>query len=1039
MYLKRFLSLSVILLLTLVCLEQNPFGQTDTTSNPNQLDFRLDIEPIFSRRCLHCHGPSQAAGGLRLDHGKLVLKGDKKGLVIIPGDSSASRLIHAISGTSGILMPLQGEPLTTDEINQIRTWIDQGAPYEVTTNQELVKSNGGHWAFQKIGNPTIPAITDSNWVKNPIDAFVLKNLENKGLKPSPKASRATLMRRLYLDLLGLPPSPFELQAFMNDSVPDAYERLVRRLLSSPHYGERWGRHWLDLARYADSDGFEKDGIRPHAWRYREWVIKAINQDLPYNQFVIEQLAGDLLPDAGIEQKVATGFHRNTLTNREGGVDKEQFRIEQVVDRTNTTGSVFLGLTLGCAQCHDHKYDPITQKEYFELFSFQNEAIEKGVPANLGTELAAYQRTKQDWDLIQAKLLQKMDTEKKPLEETLATKLDKWEAQNPYPLLNKWKVLDPISFTASKEGDEGPVELSKQVDGSLLASEKTITEHTNYTVNVKSFLTPITAFRLEVLTDPSLPELGPGRGNEGKFILTEVTIETPSLKEGDKPLKLEIQTALALQEEDEYEVYRTIDGEETTGWSLGGHRGPNHNRQVVFILKETTGSYEGMDFTFKLEQRAGDYTTLGRFRLSATTAPKQIMQSLVPLDIEHILAVTPSERSLDQTNLLLDYYVKQQPRIRELLATIEGHHKAKPQQPNTLAQTISQSPNPPKTYLHVRGDFLRKGQEVKPATPSILPPLRSRKDHPDRLDLARWIVDPSNPLTRRVMVNRVWEKLFGRGLVASSDDFGTRGELPSHPELLDWLSQEFYRLGWRQKNLIELIVLSNSYQQTSVTRTDLQALDPDNIWIARQNRFRVEAEITRDLFLSVGNLLNSRIGGRSIRPPLPEDVAKLGYSSGIPWDESIGNDIYRRGLYIHFQRTVPFPMLMAFDSPDSNTSCLRRTRSNTPLQALTLLNDSLFVECARSFARSIASKNTSNQESQIIYAFRKALAREPDQIELNIMKNLLLDQKQLFLAESGITASLVGENFPNNLSYEDSASWFVLARTILNLDEFLTRE
>ena len=1021
--------------------QDNP-GGIGGAPGPGKPDFKRDIQPIFSRHCWHCHSSVKASGDLRLDSSEPALDGGNSGPVIIPGDSSASRLIHLVEGTGGMLMPFQGEPLSADQISQLRAWIDQGAPWpsdEMDTSSEQPPRESSHWSFQDISSPSEPLTSDRDRVRNPIDSFVLKTLESKGLQPSHRASRATLIRRLHLDLLGLPPSAAEVEAFVSDPLPYSYERLVRRLLASPHFGERWARHWLDLARYADSDGFEKDRIRPHAWRYREWVIQAYNQDLPYDRFVIEQLAGDLLPDAGIEQQVATGFHRNTLTNREGGVDKEQFRIEQVVDRTNTTASVFLGLTMACAQCHDHKYDPLTQEEYYELLSFQNEAVQKDIPAALDTEVAAYRRARRDWDSRQSKLLEKMEADRKPLEEELAPKLAEWEAQNPYPLLGQWQVLELVNISTSKERDlPEKVQLTREADGSLLASGIN-PEHNTYTVDVKSSLQAITAFRIEVLTDPTLPESGPGRASGGEFALSEVVIEASSGQEGDEPRKLEMQAAVALQEKDDYEVSLAIDDGEETGWSLGGLEGPNHNRQVVLVLKEDFGSVQGTTFTFTLHQRLGGQRTLGRFRLSATAAPRQFTQSLVPLDIETILAVEAEDRSPEQTASLLDYYIRQQPRMREWKATLEGQFKAQPQPPPTLAQTIAQNPEPPETHVHVRGDFLRKGRPVKPGTPSVLPPLHPRGDRPDRLDLARWIVDPSNPLTARVEVNRIWEKLFGTGLVATSDDFGTRGDQPSHPELLDWLATEFVKLGWSRKDLIKLIVMSSTYQQSSRIQPEHLESDPSNVWLARQSRFRVESEVTRDLFLAVGGLLESRIGGRSIRPPLPDDLAKLGYSSGVPWPESPDHDKYRRGLYIHFQRTVPYPMLMTFDSPDSNTTCLRRTRSNTPLQALTLLNNGVFVECARSFARQITSRVKSSDENRIRYAFLRALAREPEQIELSLLRDLLGDQQEFLAANEGSAATIAGQGFPDDLSQEEAAAWFTVARTILNLDEFVTRE
>ena len=1002
------------------------------------LDFKRDIEPIFSQRCHHCHGPGQAAGGLRLDLRESALKGGASGPAIVPGDSSASRLIHMVSGTGGMIMPLQGDPLSADLIDRLRAWIDEGASWPAENagaEADLQAEANGHWSFREISDPEVPKTINPDWVRNPIDSFVLEVLEERGHQPSPRASRETLVRRLHLDLLGLPPTPAEVEAFVNDPLPNAYERLVRQLLASPHYGERWARHWLDLARYADSDGFEKDGVRPHAWRYREWVIEAINRDLPYDRFVIEQMAGDLLPDAGIEQRVATGFHRNTLTNREGGVDKEQFRIEQIVDRTNTTASVFLGLTMACAQCHDHKYDPLSQQEYFELFAFLNEAEEKNIPATLEPEMAAYWRAKREWDLRQEMLIGKMEADRTPLAEELAPKLADWEARNPYPLLDQWQVLDPVSFTTT---DSKEAELVKQEDGSLLARGAN-PAHNNYKVEVKSSLAGITAFRIEVLKDPTLPNSGPGRAAKGEFALSEVVIEASTGEEGKEPQELEIDSAVALQELDGFEVSRAVDGEEVTGWSPGGLDGPNHNRQIVVILKEDAGSSSGTSYHFKLEQRLGDHRTMGRFRLSATTAPREVLQSLVPIDVERVLAVAPGDRSDEQTALLLDYAVDQQPRMREWHAALEGHHKAMPQVPETLAQTIAQNPEPPKTHIHVRGDFLRKGRQVMPGTPGVLPPMRWRGERPDRLDLARWIVDPSHPLTGRVEVNRIWEKLFGRGLVATSDDFGTRGEKPSHPELLDWLCREFVNLGWSRKDLIETIVLSSTYQQSSQVDPELLKTDPNNVWLSRQSRFRVESEVTRDLFLAVGGLLERRVGGRSIRPPLPEDVAKVGYSSGVKWPESQGTDKFRRGLYIHFQRTVPYPMLMTFDSPDSNTACIRRTRSNTPLQALTLLNDHVFVDCARSFARKITSEVKSTDEDRLRYAFRRALAREPDPVEMSVLAKLLDDQEQVFASGEGSAAKVAGPGFPGELSQEQAAAWTTVARTILNLDEFVTRE
>ena len=596
-YRRRYSSL---VLLSLALLAAPCLGQDQPAE---ALDFKRDIEPIFSQRCHHCHGPGQAAGGLRLDLREAALKGGASGPAIVPGDSSGSRLIDMVTGTGGMIMPLQGEPLNADLIDRLRAWIDEGAQWpEENANADagLQAGANGHWSFQEISDSEVPKTGNPDWVRSPIDSFVLETLEKRDFQPSPRASRETLVRRLHLDLLGLPPTPAEVEAFVSDPLPNAYERLVRQLLASPHFGERWARHWLDLARYADSDGFEKDHPRPHAWRYREWVIQAVNRDLPYDRFVIEQMAGDLLPDAGTEQRVATGFHRNTLTNTEGGVDKEQFRVEQIVDRTNTTASVFLGLTMACAQCHDHKYDPLSQQEYYEFFGFLNEAEEKNIPAALEPEMAAYRRAKQEWDLRQEMLVGKMEAERKPLEEELAPKLAAWEARNPYPLLGQWQVLDPVSFTAT---DSKETELVEQDDGSLLARGDS-PAHNNYKVEARSSLAGITAFRIEVLKDPTLPNSGPGRAAQGEFALSEVVIEASTGEAGKEPQKLEIDSAVALQELDGFEVSRAVDGEERTGWSPGGLEGPNHNRQIVVILKEDTGSSSRRHLQFQVGTAPG---------------------------------------------------------------------------------------------------------------------------------------------------------------------------------------------------------------------------------------------------------------------------------------------------------------------------------------------------------------------------------------------------------------------------------------------------
>ncbi|MEW6158022.1 MAG: DUF1549 and DUF1553 domain-containing protein, partial [Verrucomicrobiota bacterium] len=646
------------------------------------------------------------------------------------------------------------------------------------------------------------------------------------------------------DLTGLPPTLEAIEAFVDDRRPDAYEKHVDQLLNSPHYGEHWGRHWLDLARYADSDGYEKDGIRPYAYVYRDWVIQALNRDLPFDQFSIEQLAGDLLPNPTLEQKVATGFHRNTLRNFEGGVDQEEFRCKAVVDRVSTTGTVWLGLTVGCAECHTHKYDPITQREFYQLFAFFNNASDHDLPIIPPPEQEKFEREKKVWD-------EKM---------------------------------------------------------ALLQAE------------------------IESYTKGQLP------GNQAQWEA--------------KP------------------------------------------------------------------------------------------SGQIPANIRAILEKPPTARGSKETEELQQFFrEKVDAGYRELSAKLKSLSKEQPKPGGYQAQTLVENSTPRKTFIHVRGDFLRKGDEVSPATLSILHPLEPRRPNAaDRLDLAQWLFALENPLTARVTVNRVWGHLFGRALVPTINDFGTRGETPTHPELLDWLASEFPRLGWSQKALIKLIVTSAAYRQSSQYRPELEHRDPSNLLLARQNRFRVQAENVRDTFLAASGLLNRTIGGPGVRPPLPADIAALGYANSVKWKESDGGDRFRRGLYIFFQRTVPYPMLVTFDAPDSNVSCTRRERSNTPLQALTLLNDPVFFECAQAFgARVAASNDCLEEKAKLQRAFTLALGRPPTRPELHRLEQLYDRQFRLLKKHPENAAKIAGRSDLTSERLIEMAAHVTIARTLLNLDEFVTRE
>lgn len=994
------------------------------------VEFGTDVEPILRQNCLPCHGPNLQSGGLRVDDlDSLLTGGDSGQPAVVRFDSEASRLMHLVLGHEpGKQMPPGGK-LSDEAIATLKAWIDQGAPMttaETPTRHDL-------WSLQPVRATEPPAVVDAAWGRNPIDRFVLARLEAEGLAPSPEADRATLIRRLSLDLLGLPPTPAAIDAFVADPVPDAYERLVDRLLASPHFGERWARHWLDLARYADSDGYEKDGVRPYAWRWRDWVIDAINRDLPFDRFTLEQLAGDLLPDAGLDQRVATGFHRNTLTNREGGVDPEEYRVAQVVDRTNTTGTVWLGLTVQCAQCHTHKYDPITQREYFQLYAFFNDADELDVKAPAAAELAEYEAAKAAFDRAHAELAARLAADSAAYErDELPARQAAWEA-DPAAWEPVWRV--PPAATAEAAG---PTVLAPEADGSWFAGQLT-SDKDVYEVIAPSPPARVTGVRLEVLTDERLPSRGPGRAGNGNFVVNE--LELALLPPDGEPQPLPLATARADFSQDGYPVAEAVDGKPDTGWAVVPRTGQAH--WATFGLAEPLDVPPGAKLRVRLHQQYGGAHVLGRFRLTFTDHSGPLDAPPLTADERAALETAPAERTPEQQALVAAAYRQRDPVLVDRDRQLAAHLAEAPAEPPTMAQALAQSAQPRDTTVLIRGDFLRPGAPVQPNVPAVLPPIKPRGDRADRLDLARWLVDANHPLTSRVEVNRVWQALFGRGLVRTPDDFGTRGEAPTHPELLDWLAAQFRgELGWSRKQLIRLIVTSATYRQSSDQRPELLARDADNRLLARQNRFRLSAEVVRDVYLAAGGLLTPTVGGPSVRPPLPAGVRELGYANSIPWPESQGADRYRRGLYIHFQRTVPYPMLMTFDAPDSNTTCTRRERSNTPLQALTTLNDPVFLECAQALGKRLAAVEGDPLE-RIGWGFALTVGRAPSADEAARVRELHAAMVAACADSAQRAAQVAGEPVPETdgpatAEAADAAAWVAVARVLLNLDECLTR-
>ncbi len=1001
------------------------------------VDFARRVEPLLTKRCVACHGPKKQRGGLRLDSRDAALAGGDNGVVIVPGKSAESVLVHLVAGLEPEKrMPPKGDPLTRDEIAALRGWIDQGARWSDNAGkgQSASASASEHWSFRVPVQGKPPAVKTPAWIRNPIDAYILAKLEAERVAPSPEADRTTQIRRLSLDLLGLPPTPAEVDAFVSDKRPDAYEQLVDRLLASPHFGERWGRRWLDLARYADSDGYEKDSPRPYAYRYRDWVIDAFNRDLPFDQFTIQQIAGDLLPRAGVLEKTATGFHRNTLTNREGGVDPEEFRVAAVVDRVNTTGTVWLGLTVGCAQCHTHKYDPILHREYYSMFAFFNSESEVDVPSPTPEEAAAYARSKADFDAAHAKLQAAFDLDDKS---ERAKRQAAWET-DVAPGLDRprvWTTLAPRELRSS-----GGARLTTKLDGAI-ASTDANPERDDLALVAESKLAHITCLRVEVLPDKKLPAGGPGRAPNGNFVLSEIELKVAPIAKPNAFRTVALVNPRADFSQPDWAVAGATDGNPATGWAVNGETGKRH--AALFDLKQPIGDPQGVVLAITLKQQYGGQHTLGRFRIAVTEAVPPVNDDEIPGDVASIIKTPRAKRTAEQAARLASYHRTIDSTARKLKDALDAHAKAAPQPPKSVVPTLADNPQPPKTHIHLRGDFHRPGAEVQPGTLGVLNPLKSSGPAPTRLDLARWLVDPANPLTSRVAVNRVWAALFGRGIVNTPNDFGTRGDPPSHPELLDWLAVEFRNRGWSQKALIKLIVTSATYRQSSSHRPELTDRDANNVWLARQNRIRVEAEIMRDLALACSGLLSDRVGGPSARPPQPPGISDLTYAGSARWVESTGPDRFRRGMYTWFQRTSPYPMLMTFDAPDSNVCVVQRERSNSPLQALTMLNDVVFVECAQALARDLVSHEQGSREERLRALYKRCLGRAPSPDEIKVLTRLYDHFREQARAHPEAATKIVGTSAgmgaPTTRDVAETAAWVGLARAVMNLDEFMTRE
>jgi hypothetical protein len=1162
-------------------------------------DFNREVRPILSNNCFKCHGPDEnnRMAGLRLDiySGATAKLADGK-YAVFPGKLAASEFLKRINAHDDLQMPPAAINKTLSAVQkQILTrWVLSGAKYEA------------HWAFvapKQAPLPKIPAppAGQGKWQRNPIDYFTLAAMQKAGLKPAPEADRYTLVRRVYLDLIGIPPTPQQADAFVTDKRPDAYERLVDDLLASPHYGERWARRWLDLARYSDTNGYEKD--RPRSiYPYRDWVIKALNDDMPFDQFTIKQIAGDLLPNATIDDRIATGFHRNTMQNEEGGNDPLEYRFHAMTDRVATTGTTWLGLTVGCAQCHTHKYDPIPHRDYYRMFAFLNNAneIPMDIPAkDIAAKRAALQSeiTKREADLpshypiitpIEWKTAESKQTttmsgavasvlpdnsvlvsgsnpatdtytvtlnseskrvsylrlealtdtslgSKGPgrtphgnfvLSEVVATVIPNGVPDKPQPIKftraesdvaqdgfpasgaidgkpdTGWAVSVPgklntdhtltlylekpidlpqggkwflrleqnyggqhtlgrfrvslgdsapdtdarpieerrrerlqAAFTAWEKPLEAnavrwtivkPVRAKANVpvlqilpDASVLSTSD-ITKHDVYNVDYANLPKAITALRIEVLPHPSLPRGGPGRvyyeGGLGDFWFNQLTV-----KADDKPVKLVKGIATF------GDGNALIDGLTDTGWTTGTQPG-KPNAAVVVFEKPITASKLSLEMLFERYYAS----SLGRFRISVTDDPKAGAVALLP-EVEAALITPEAQRTPVQNTTLMTAFVNMALELSGERAEIDALRNRMPAYPTTLVFQERPADNIRPTYIHHRGEFLQTEAKVTPGVLSILNPLPPKMPL-NRLTFARWLVSPENPLTARVIVNRQWDAFFGKGIVRTTQDFGYQGDPPTHPELLDWLAVEFRKQGWSVKKLHRLIVTSATYRQSSVITPDKKAKDPENRLLSYSPRLRLDAELVRDSALSESGLLSEKIGGPSVFPPQAPGITTDGAYGPLTWTVSKGEDRYRRGLYTFSKRTAPYATFATFDAPSGELTCPRREISNTPLQALTLLNSEAFMEVAQALGKNIAARPGTIQ-AKMTTLFRRCVTRPPTAQELRAMEAFYEKEKARFEKKELNPIKIGGAGTEDAI---ERATWTVLARALLNTDEAIVR-
>ena len=1050
------LSVSLGLALPVVLIGHRCYAQTQLA--PEALAFNRDIRPILSEHCFQCHGPDaqQRQGDLRLDLYQDALQAGQSGnLAIVPGQASKSEVwarIHSQDPELVMPPPQTGKPLTPGQIERIGKWIDQGAAYQ------------GHWAFIPPTRPSVPLADLAENYPNPIDRFLLEKLRAQGFEFSVQASKETLLRRVTLDLIGLAPTLEQIDAFLADTSEDAYAKVVDRLLSSPHYGERMAIGWLDLARYADSNGFQIDSSRQQ-WPWRDWVIDAFNNNMPYDQFTIEQIAGDMLPEASLSQRVASGFNRNHRLNGEGGIIAEEWRVETVIDRVETTGTTWLALTLNCCRCHDHKYDPITQKEFYSLFSYFNNVAESGTlqgeSRNTDPVLSVPTSEQQHQVAGYEKQIQQAQEALAQAEANIAVLMEPWETQFKKTIASNqptWNTLDPSSAKARSQAV-----LTRQPDGTFVVSGENPTFDV-YEIQAPLAAGPLTGILLECFTDPSLPQQSLGRYPNGNFVLTriEAIVTTPANASANAPgITAKFSEAKADYSQKDWDISNTVQGNAGRGWAVDGPTRKETCR-AMFLLDSPIEVPENSTITIRLVQETLGQHNIGRFRLATTGLAKStvaITGTQIPDSIQTTLATPRTERSEEQRKELENYYRKAaEGPIQQALRAVEETKKKladfKASWPTVMV--MQEIPKPREAFVLVRGEYDKRGDRVDASLPKALPAMPA--DQPNnRLGLARWIASPENPLTTRVWVNRMWEKFMGHGIVKTTENFGSQADWPSHPELLDWLAIEWTNPtviqevagkpvhAWDIKGLQKLIVMSRAYQQSTslIGKEKLYEADPENRWLGRGPRFRLSGEILRDQALQASGLLTPKIGGPSVKPYMPDGV----------WDEtSVYGDLrnykhdtddrlYRRSLYTVWKRTAAPPTMLLFDAPSREICIVKRSRTNTPLQALSLLNEVTYVEAARKLAERMVRHSETTVAEKLKFGFRTVTGRTPSDLELKLLEESWNEDRAYYGANLQQAEQLtqIGESKSQVESIADLAAYTLAGNVLLNLDEVITRE